>query len=145
MCNLTCFSALVNNPQTPFTSPSLTPCLYAGFLGRLLLRTSKTTRAKVRMPVDKERRVRHVSVEKKRMSKRDQSASPERNGHPGWSNDRMRIVSTSEMSTDIRCDVIDHSVQWRLASSILDRFFLVLFAFATIVMGVWTGVHMWRG
>ena len=68
------------------------------------------------------------------ISRHDRSTTLERNGHFLRRNDRVtsRRGSTPDPDADQTFDVLDHSVQWRLAASVLDRFFLVVYLFMLI-------------
>ena len=129
----------------------LPPChayvFYTDFLGRILLKTPTFARGRGDVKPEKLlRRVRHTSDHRSRLSRHDRSTTPERNDHSGRPNDRVssRRGSTPDPDAEQKCEVLDHSVQWRLAASILDRFFLVVYLVALICVTTWTGVSIRR-
>ena len=120
---------------------------HTDFLGQLLLKTPKAARPPGDVKPEKERGVRleyapsppsrrsstpdadvaqmcevlhHSALNA--MSRHDRSTTLERNGHFYWRNDRV----TSR----------------RLAASVLDRFFLVVYSFMVIGVSTWTGVNI---
>ena len=145
-------------------------CFHTDFLGWLLLKTPKIERPPGDVKPEKERGVRLQyppsppsrrsstpdAVEAQTcegldnsalgaMSRHDRSTTLERNGHSHRPNDRVtsRRGSTQDPDAEQTSDVLDHSVQWRLAASVLDRFFLVVYLFMLIGVSTWTGVNIW--
>ena len=103
---------------------------YTDFLGRLLQKTQ--TFARARSDVKPETVLR--------------STTPERNDDSGRQIDRIasRRESSPDSNAQQKCEVLDHSVQWRLAASILDRFFFVVHMVALVCVNTWMGVRIRR-
>ena len=112
----------------------LPPChacvFYTDFLGRLLQKTP--TFARARGDVKPETVLR--------------STTPERNDDSGRQIDRIasRRESSPDSNAEQKCEVLDHSVQWRLAASILDRFFCVVYLVVLFCVTTWMGVSIRR-
>ena len=151
-------------------SPCHACYFHTDFLGRLLLKTPKAARPPGDVKPEKERGVRleyAPSPPSRRsstpdadeaqmcegldqsalgaMSRHDRSTTPDRKGHTRLPNDRVtsRRGSTQDPDAEQTSDVLDHSMQWRLAASVLDRFFLVVYSFMLIGVSTWTGVNIW--
>ena len=112
------------------------------FLGRVLLMSPKTTPCSTRDDVKpiKERRARHSSKHRKRMSRRARSSTPDRNDDSDWTCGRVTSIpaSSPDAHEDRGCEVIDHSAEWRLAAAILDRLFLVVHLLSVACVTGWT-------
>ncbi|KAI0209065.1 Neuronal acetylcholine receptor subunit alpha-6 [Lamellibrachia satsuma] len=124
--------------------PTIVRVLVIDFLGRILLKTPTFASGRGDVKPEKVlRRARHTSDHRSRLSRHDRSTTPERNNHSGRPKDRVtsRRGLPHDPDAEQKCEVLDHSVQWRLAASILDRFFLVVYLVALICVTTWTGIE----
>ena len=134
-----CLNVFMHKPQTcTYFRKKIAPSTFfsTGFLGRVLLKTPISTRVVENGNKEMERPTRRVSDNRRMSSRKDRATSPERSSHPDWTSHRMSAHAHQT------CPVVDHSVQWRLASSILDRFFLVTYFLALAGLATWVSVHV---
>ena len=139
VCVILCLNVFMHKPQTCTYLKLFLRLLHlfsTGFLGRVLLKTPISTRVVDNGNNEMERPTRRVSDNRRMGSRKDRATSPDRNSHPDWTSHRMSAHAHQT------CPVVDHSVQWRLASSILDRFFLVTYFFALAGLATWVSVHV---
>ena len=123
-------------------------CFHTDFLGWLLLKTPKIARPPGDVMPDAVEAQTCEGLDHSAlgaMSRHDRSTTPGRKGHSHRPNYRVtsRRGSTPDPDAEQTSDVLDHSMQWRLAASVLDRFFLVVYSFMLIGVSTWTGVNIW--
>ena len=127
-------------PSIPLSS--FARCCYIGFLGRLLLATSKTNRSRYGAEAKEGHQLHHTSDHRRKAAINGRSASHERSSNYVRSRMTLTTVPTPDVYAGPACEVLDHSEQWHLAASILDRFFLVTYSIAILCLTIWTGVRI---